>query len=119
MANELTIKITGEAGQGMQTIGTALCQIFKNAGFHIFANQDYMSRIRGGNNFFQLRISDKPLYTHRQKSDITVALDKESVAIHLSDVTTGGILILDRKKFKITEENPIFLTSLSMIWQHA
>jgi 2-oxoglutarate/2-oxoacid ferredoxin oxidoreductase subunit alpha len=108
MANELTIKITGEAGQGMQTIGTALCQIFKSAGFHIFANQDYMSRIRGGNNFFQLRISDKPLYTHRQKSDITVALDKESVAIHLSDVSTGGILILDRKKFKITEENPIF-----------
>ncbi|KAA0244335.1 MAG: hypothetical protein EDM70_06890, partial [Candidatus Brocadia sp. AMX2] len=47
MANELTIKITGEAGQGMQTIGAALCQMFKNTGFHIFASQDYMSRIRG------------------------------------------------------------------------
>ncbi|KAB2835113.1 MAG: 2-oxoacid:acceptor oxidoreductase subunit alpha [Candidatus Brocadia sp.] len=108
MTNELTIKITGEAGQGIQTIGTALCRLFKNAGFHIFANQDFMSRIRGGNNFFQLRISDKPLFTLRQKSDITVALDKASVALHRSSMTDGGILVLDRKKFNIIEEDNAF-----------
>lgn len=109
MANELTIKITGEAGQGMQTIGAALCQMFKNTGFHIFASQDYMSKIRGGNNFFQLRISDKPLYTLRQKSDITVALDKASVAIHRSSMKDGGVLVLDKKKFTITGEDSAFL----------
>lgn len=106
--NELTIKITGEAGQGMQTIGAALCQLFKNTGFHIFANQDYMSRIRGGNNSFQLRISDKPLFTLRQKSDITIALDKASVLLHRPQMADGGILVLDRKKFNITEEDAAF-----------
>lgn len=109
MANELTIKITGEAGQGLQTIGAALCQMFKNTGFHIFASQDYMSRIRGGNNFFQLRISDKPLSTLRRKSDITVALDKASVAIHRSSMTDGGVLVLDKKKFTITGGDSAFL----------
>lgn len=109
MTNELTIKITGEAGQGMQTVGAALCQMFKNTGFHIFANQDYMSRIRGGNNFFQLRISDRPIFTLRQRSDITIALDKASVPLHKSSMTDGGILVLDRKKFTITEEEPTFL----------
>ncbi|KAA0241638.1 MAG: hypothetical protein EDM70_17225, partial [Candidatus Brocadia sp. AMX2] len=94
---------------GMQTIGAALCQMFKNTGFHIFASQDYMSRIRGGNNFFQLRISDKPLYTLRQKSDITVALDKASVAIHRSSMKDGGVLVLDKKKFTITGEDSAFL----------
>lgn len=108
MTNELTIKITGEAGQGIQTSGAALCRLFKNAGFHIFANQDLMSRIRGGNNFFQLRISDKPLFALRQKSDITVALDKASVALHKSSMTDGGILVLDRKKFNIIEEDNAF-----------
>jgi len=108
MTHELTIKITGEAGQGMQTIGAVLCQVFKNTGFHIFANQDYMSRIRGGNNFFQLRISDKPLYTLRQRSDITVALDKASVTLHKSTIADGGILVLDRKKFNITDEGDVF-----------
>lgn len=109
MPNELTIKITGEAGQGLQTIGAALCQMFKNTGFHIFASQDYMSRIRGGNNFFQLRISDKPIYTLRQKSDITVALDKASVALHRASMTDGGVLVLDKKKFTIAGEDSAFL----------
>ncbi len=108
MKNELTIKITGEAGQGMQTVGAALCQMFKNTGFYIFANLDYMSRIRGGNNFFQLRISDKPLFTLRQRSDITIALDKASAALHKSSMTDGGVLVLDRKKFTITEEDSAF-----------
>lgn len=113
MANELTIKIAGEAGQGMQTIGTALCQIFKKAGCHIFANQDYMSRVRGGNNFFQLRISDSQIFTLRKKSDIMVALDKKSVALHRVDLNEGGVVVLDKKKFNISEaDNSFFDVSL-------
>jgi 2-oxoglutarate ferredoxin oxidoreductase subunit alpha len=108
MKNELTIKIAGEAGQGMQTVGLALCKLFNKTGLNIFANQDYMSRIRGGNNFFQLRISDKPLYTLRKSSDIVVALDKPSVAIHKKDLTAKGKLILDKQKFQITEEDSAF-----------
>ncbi|GAB60991.1 MAG: 2-oxoacid:acceptor oxidoreductase subunit alpha [Candidatus Jettenia sp.] len=109
MNNELTLKITGEAGQGMLTIGSALCKIFENAGFYLFANNDYMSRIRGGNNFLQLRISDRPLYTLRQNIDITVALDSKSVSMHKEDVSRDGVIILDKKRFHISEENSIFL----------
>ncbi|WKZ19832.1 MAG: 2-oxoacid:acceptor oxidoreductase subunit alpha [Candidatus Jettenia sp. CY-1] len=109
MNNELTLKITGEAGQGMLTIGSALCKIFENAGFYLFANNDYMSRIRGGNNFLQLRISDRPLYTLRQNIDITVALDSKSVSMHKEDVSRDGVIILDKKRFKISEESSIFL----------
>ena len=78
--DELTVKVSGEAGQGMQTVGAALCRIFKKRGFCIFADQDYMSRIRGGNNFFRLRIAGRPLYTLRDKSDIAVALDDPGIA---------------------------------------
>ena len=49
MPDEISVRITGEAGQGTQTIGDALTQIFKSAGYHLFAYQDFMSRIRGGN----------------------------------------------------------------------
>lgn len=104
MKNELTIKLCGEAGQGMQTIGAALCRIFKLAGFSVFANQDYMSRVRGGNNFFQIRISDKPMLTLRGKSDITVALDAPSIALHSAAVTQDGVMVLDREKFGVLEQ---------------
>ncbi|MDP3790163.1 MAG: 2-oxoacid:acceptor oxidoreductase family protein, partial [Candidatus Omnitrophota bacterium] len=108
MANDITIKISGEAGQGIDTIGAALCQIFKKAGCHIFANQDYMSRIRGGNNFFQVRVSDLPLFTLRKKADILVALDKKSASLHRADMNEGGVMVLDKKKFNISESDDMF-----------
>ncbi|MDR4507543.1 MAG: 2-oxoacid:acceptor oxidoreductase subunit alpha [Candidatus Brocadiaceae bacterium] len=108
MAHERTIKIAGEAGQGMQTIGLALCKIFKDAGYYLYANQDYMSRIRGGNNVFQLRIADKPVYAPRKNADITIALDRLSVDCHKDSVSPDGVIILDRDRFAVTEENILF-----------
>lgn len=108
MNREITIRITGEAGQGIQTIGQALCNLFKAYGLHIFANQDYMSRVRGGNNFFQLRISEKEIFTLREKSDITIALDKKSVALHKDSLNPGGVLVLDKNKFEISEAQDCF-----------
>ena len=105
---ELTIKIAGEAGQGTQTIGTALCAMFKKLGRYIFANQDYMSRVRGGNNFFQLRICDKPVQALKAKADILIALDKKSVDLHRAVITERGIIILDKAKFGIADDEKIF-----------
>ncbi|MFA5199522.1 MAG: 2-oxoacid:acceptor oxidoreductase subunit alpha [Candidatus Omnitrophota bacterium] len=106
--NGITIKISGEAGQGIQLIGSALCNIFKRCGCYIFANQDYMSRVRGGNNFIQVRVSDKPIYTLRENSDITVAFDKKSFLLYKKTLNKG-IIISDKKKFSITDEFPGFL----------
>ncbi len=99
----MTIKIAGEAGQGMQTISGVLAKAFKKAGLHIFVNQDFMSRIRGGNNFSQLRVAKKPLFAPRAKSDITVSLDKESVHLHRPSIADEGIMILDRQKYGVTD----------------
>ncbi|HOW35156.1 MAG TPA: 2-oxoacid:acceptor oxidoreductase subunit alpha [Candidatus Omnitrophota bacterium] len=109
MNRELSIRITGEAGQGMQTIGIALCQLYKDNGLHVFACPDYMSRIRGGNNFIQVRVSDQPLHTLRQKADIIVALDKPSINIHTKNLTPSGVMILDKTKFAIVDNNQSFL----------
>lgn len=108
MDDELSIRIAGEAGQGMQTVGQALCLIFKNAGFCIFAHQDYMSRIRGGNNFFQLRISSRPIHAPRRSVDIVVALDQGSVALHKKWLTDAGLILLDRKKLAVAEDEKNF-----------
>ena len=105
MVNELTIKIAGEAGQGVQTIGAVLCRVFKKAGLYIYANQDYMSRVRGGNNFFQLRVSGKPVCCPVESSDITVVLDNKSVGLHKPGIADEGIMVLDKVKFTVTEHS--------------
>ncbi len=111
---ELSIRIAGEAGQGMQTIGEVLARMFKSAGYHVFAHQDYMSRIRGGNNYFQLRVSGNPVYTLRAQADILVCLNKSSLAIHQKDLSATGIIIADKKKFALNEsDGPFFDAPLS------
>ncbi|MHA2351439.1 MAG: 2-oxoacid:acceptor oxidoreductase family protein, partial [Candidatus Thorarchaeota archaeon] len=52
---DITFNIGGEAGQGIDTIGDLLTQVFVKAGFYTFTIKDFMSRIRGGYNFTQIR----------------------------------------------------------------
>ncbi|MGE5279988.1 MAG: 2-oxoacid:acceptor oxidoreductase subunit alpha [Deltaproteobacteria bacterium] len=99
MDGELTVKIAGEAGQGMKTIGMALCRVFRDAGLHVFANLDYMSRIRGGNNFFQIRAAGRPLETLRENADILVCLDRPSIERHEASVAASGRVVVDKEKF--------------------
>ena len=101
MKEELTIRITGEAGQGLVTTGLSLCTIFKKAGYNLFANLDYMSRIRGGNNYFQIRISIKPVYTLKEKIDILIPLNKESIGLHNKDFYDDSIILADVKHYGI------------------
>lgn len=100
---EISIRITGEAGQGLKTIGHALNGIFVKAGLNIFSNMDYMSRIRGGNNYFQIRISAVPVETLREKPDMVIALDKDSVLLHRGAIAEGGLVFLDREKYGIED----------------
>ena len=58
---DYSIKIGGEAGQGIQTIGDTLAKVFSRSGYYVFSHQDYESRVRGGHNFYQIRLSDNRL----------------------------------------------------------
>lgn len=92
---DYTIKIGGEAGQGVQTIGDTLARVFARAGHHVFIHQDYESRIRGGHNFFQIRVSDQPVGCSRERIDILIALDRPSIINNRGRLTESGIIVYD------------------------
>ncbi|MDO8805287.1 MAG: 2-oxoacid:acceptor oxidoreductase subunit alpha [Elusimicrobiota bacterium] len=103
MKEELNIRITGKAGHGIVSAGMMLARTYKDSGLHVFSIQDYMSRIRGGNNFFQVRVSARPVYAPREKVDIIVALDKEAVDANKGALAPGGLFVLDAENFGIKE----------------
>ncbi|MHB1325590.1 MAG: 2-oxoacid:acceptor oxidoreductase subunit alpha [Thermoleophilia bacterium] len=92
---DYTIKIGGQAGQGLQTIGAVLAKLFARSDFHVFTHQDYMSRIRGGHNFYQVRFADQEISASRKAVDILVALDKYTVTEHLGELSPIGLIIYD------------------------
>jgi len=93
MAIDVTLKIGGEAGQGIQTIGQLLALVCREAGLYILGINDFESRIRGGHNFFQLRIGDAPVRAPGHRVDILVALDKNTVQLHKNQVVSGGLIM--------------------------
>ncbi len=98
MALDFNLKIGGQAGQGMQTIGYILSKIFSRGGYHVFSNQDYQSRIRGGHNFFQIRLSSNPIFAPADRLDMLLALDGLSINEHQSELRAGGGIIYDGDK---------------------
>ncbi len=106
---DISIKIGGEAGQGIQTIGGTLASVFARTGYHVFTHQDYESRVRGGHNFFQIRFSDAPVMSSRDKIDILVAMDRESISFHEKELSEYGRIIYDSAALKQKHDKPRFL----------
>jgi 2-oxoglutarate ferredoxin oxidoreductase subunit alpha len=92
---EYTIRIGGEAGQGLQLIGGLLAKFLSRRGYEVFTCQDYMSRIRGGHNFYQIRFADRPVSASRDLVDILVALDLTTIEIHQDSLAPGGLILHD------------------------
>lgn len=92
---KLNILIGGSAGQGMDTVSIFLEKALKKGGFYVFSNKDYMSRVRGGHNFTQIRFGDEPIHSHVEKLDLILALDRDTVEIHKDKLNENGIIIAD------------------------
>jgi 2-oxoglutarate ferredoxin oxidoreductase subunit alpha len=104
MEHDISIRIGGEAGQGIQTIGLALAKTFQKSGLHVFSTQYYLSRVRGGNNYFQIRVSDRPVRAMSDRLDMLIALDRMSVEKYMEELS-DGIVLLDAEEFKIPSYN--------------
>ncbi len=94
--HDYSVKVGGEAGQGINTIASILSRSFADQGLYLFAYQDYYSRVRGGHNFYQVRTANYPVYTFSDSLEVLVALDKASLDLHAGELNPGGVIIYDQ-----------------------
>jgi 2-oxoglutarate ferredoxin oxidoreductase subunit alpha len=108
MPVDFNFMVGGEAGQGVQSVGFLLAKAFARNGYHIFADQDYESRIRGGHNFFRVRVKDSQVSAIAEPVDMLVALNKESIDLHRKELAAGGIAIFDGEKIRDISADRLF-----------
>ncbi len=101
--NDLTIRIGGEAGMGLESSGAGFAKALTRGGLYAFGLPDYYSRIRGGHNFFSIRVSPEPLISHAEPVHLVLALDVETIRRHASDVVAGGAIVYDEEE-EVPEE---------------
>jgi len=94
--NDMSFKIAGEAGQGVESSGAGFAQALARGGLHIFAMQDYMSRIRGGHNFFQIRVAPHDIHSHTDEVHLLLAMNKQAIEEHRAEIAEKGGIIYDQ-----------------------
>ena len=98
MKTDVTLKIAGAAGEGIQTIGDLLSEVCHHSGLFTFSVDDFESRVRGGHNFNLLRISDKEVAAPGNRLDILVCINKDAYDLHKQELRSGGIVIVNADK---------------------
>ena len=101
MGVDFNILVGGEAGQGVQSVGTILSKTLVYGGYYVFADQDYESRVRGGHNFFRVRVKDSAVLAISPEIDVLVALNRETVDLHEKELKSGGVIVHDADETKI------------------
>ena len=105
--------IGGAAGQGIDTTAAILEKLLKRSGYYVFTLRDFMSRIRGGHNFTQIRFGDRPLASHADQLDGIVALDGETITRHIGQLKPDGFILCD--DLVATEDPRVLRLSMAAI----
>ena len=105
MTNELTIRIGGAAGDGVESSSAGFCKALARGGLHVFGLPDYYSRIRGGHNFYSIRVSNGPLLSHTEPVHLLLALTEETIPRHQDKLVPGGAVVYDSNQVS-AEQSP-------------
>ncbi len=91
----MNICIGGAAGDGIETMAGVLEKTVQRQGYQLFSMRDFMSRVRGGHNFAQIRFSPGPAAAHVDTLDILIAYDKLTYTEHQARLKPDGLLLCD------------------------
>jgi 2-oxoglutarate ferredoxin oxidoreductase subunit alpha len=97
MQKDVSIVLCGAAGQGIQTVEKILVKCLKLSGYHVFATKEYMSRVRGGSNSTELRISSKRVSAYVDRIDILVPFDEHALNHVQSRISSDTVILGDEE----------------------
>lgn len=93
MQNIFTLKVGGQAGQGIKSAGMVLAKVTTRSGYHVYDYTEYPSLVRGGHNVMQIAFSLEEVTAPSSATNLLIALDQETIDRHFSELTrNSGIL---------------------------
>ena len=85
--------------------GTTFAKACSRGGLHVFINSEFPSLIKGGHNISLVRVDEQEIYSHLETVDLLVALNQETIDLHLNEIVPGGGIVYDGEQINITREN--------------
>jgi 2-oxoglutarate ferredoxin oxidoreductase subunit alpha len=92
---DISILLSGEAGQGLQTLEKLMLNIFRRWGYFVYSYSEFMSRIRGGTNSTEIRISSSPVDSCLERIDLFVPFTPSAMDRFAKRITAGTLIFGD------------------------
>ena len=115
-----TVRLAGDSGDGMQLLGTQLTNTSALLGNDVATFPDFPAEIRAprgtraGVSGFQVQFSSRDIFTPGDRLDALVAMNPAALVTNISDLVSGGILVVnengfDKRELRLAnlEENPL------------
>lgn len=87
------IKVGGQSGAGLLSTGEIIMNALCAMGFHVVADREYPSIIKGGHSCFSINASEEDIFGLSDTCDVLVGIDKPSLDEFFDDLRDGGILV--------------------------
>ncbi len=98
--DDFSILIGGKAGFGIDRSGFLIASLLGRMGYRIYIYRDYPSIIRGGHTFSIIRASNRKIASHKNKIDILLALNQDTLNFHKEKLTDNPVVIYDSDSVK-------------------
>ncbi|TCS92599.1 2-oxoacid:acceptor oxidoreductase subunit alpha [Hazenella coriacea] len=97
MIKQLSWKVGGQQGEGIDSAGEILSTALNRKGYYLYGYRHFSSRIKGGHSNTKIRISTSPTGSISDELDILVAFDQETIDLNAHELVPHGVIIADAK----------------------
>lgn len=105
MLEQLSWKVGGQQGEGIDSTGEIFATALNRHGYFVYGYRHFSSRIKGGHTNYKIRVSTKPRRSNADQLDILIAFDQETIDFNAHELRTGGVIIADEKFKPVAPEH--------------
>ena len=95
MMHDFTLRVAGESGEGVITVGETVARIAAREGLQLVTFRTFPAEIKGGACMMQLRLSEQKISYHGEKVDCLVALNQVALDENFPDLKEQGVLLCE------------------------
>jgi 2-oxoglutarate ferredoxin oxidoreductase subunit alpha len=92
---DFTVRIAGENGEGVLSVGDVLAEALARVGLNVYTFKNLPAEIKGGASMVQVRLSNGPVRSPGDAVDLLMVWNRENYDLHIDSLRQGGTLLYD------------------------
>ncbi|MBM0302513.1 2-oxoacid:acceptor oxidoreductase subunit alpha [Staphylococcus pseudintermedius] len=97
MKSQLSWKVGGQQGEGIESTGEIFVTAMNRKGYYLYGYRHFSSRIKGGHTNNKIRVSTTPVHAISDDLDILVAFDQETIVLNHHEMREDSVILADSK----------------------